>query len=564
MRLIECVPNFSEGRDQRVIDAIAQAAESVEGVRLLDVDPGAATNRTVFTFAGAPEAVVEAAFQAIAKGVELIDMRQHKGEHARHGACDVCPFVPISGVSMAECVELAERLAARVGRELQLPVYLYADAARKPERKRLPDIRAGEYEALPAKLRKKEWKPDFGPAKFNAKAGVVAIGARNFLIAYNINLNTPNVKLAKKIAFEVRERGKLKRDADQQVVRRADGTPERVPGLFKAVQGTGWLIPEYHRAQVTVNILDIDSSPVHKVYDACCELATQFGARVTGSEVVGMVPKRVLIDAGRYFLKKQGASTGVSEAELVRTAVLSLGLTDVSEFDPQKKIIEDRFKQDAPLAAMSLGEFADELASSSPAPGGGSVAALAGSLAAGLAAMVSALTYDKKGFARVREEMEDLAVRAQELKSLQLGAIDGDTAAFNKVMEAMRLPKKSNEEQAVRGAALDAATKDATLVPLATLDRTLPTLDLALDAAVKGNPNSLSDAGVSALMARACAWGAYLNVLINLDGIADRKWCARIKRKADTLLAEADKRAKRVENLVLKRLRPQKKKKTKR
>ncbi|HBL18693.1 MAG: glutamate formimidoyltransferase [Elusimicrobia bacterium GWA2_69_24] len=554
MKIVECVPNFSEGRDRRVIDAIADAVRSVSGVQLLDVDAGAATNRTVYTLAGEPEAVLEAAFQAIRKGVELIDMRAHKGEHARQGACDVCPFVPISGMTLEECAELARRLGRRVGEELRLPVYLYAEAAARPERRRLPDIRAGEYEALEAKLKQPEWAPDFGPARFDAKAGALVVGARAFLIAYNVNLNTSSVALAKHIAFEIRETGKPRKDAAGKAVVGADGKPERIPGLFKSVQATGWFIPEYDRAQVTINILDIDASPLHKVYDACCDLASRLGCRVTGSEVVGLVPERVLLEAGRYFLNKQGATTGVSDREVLHAAALSLGLSDVSPFDPAKKIIEERFRRPEPLAAMSVKAFAAELASHSPAPGGGSVAALAGALGAGLASMVAALTHEKKGFADRRAEMEEVGVKAQELMAQQLKAVDEDTAAFKRVLACFGMPKASPEQQAARQAALEAANQAATLEPLGTLERTLPTLDCALAAGERGNPNSLSDAGVAGLMARAAALGAYYNVLINLPGISDEAWRRDVRLKADRFLAEAQAKADRLEKLLLSKL----------
>jgi len=555
MKLVECVPNFSEGRDQEVIAAIKETVESIAGVRVLDVDPGGATNRTVFTFAGPPEAMLEAAFQAIRTGTDLIDMRKHKGAHARQGACDVCPFVPIAGTTMEECIQLAKKLGDRVARELSIPIYLYAAAAAKPARVRLPDIRVGEYEGLKDKLKKPEWKPDFGPAKFNPKSGATAIGARNFLIAYNINLNSTNVKLAKDIAFTIRERGRLKRDKKGNKIIGKDGTAERVSGMFKNVQGTGWLIPEYNRAQVTVNILDIDASPVHKVYDACCDLAAKLGCRVTGSEIVGMVPKRVLVEAGKYFLKKQGSTTGIAEEELIRNGIISLGLNDVARFDPSKKIIEDRFKAETPLAVMPVKQFVDVLASSSPAPGGGSVAALAGALAAGLASMVAALTFDKKGYEKLKSEMEALGVRSQELKALQLKAMDDDTAAFNSVMESMRMPKRSKSQQEARSRAVQDASKDATLVPLRTLERVLPTLKCAKIAADKGNPNSLSDAGVAALMGRAAAYGAYYNILINLPGIEDKPWRKKIRAEADNLLKLATASAEKVEKAVVKKLR---------
>jgi glutamate formiminotransferase len=555
MKIVECVPNFSEGRDPAVIEAIAAAIRGIAGVSLLDVDPGKATNRTVFTFAGPPEEVLEAAFSAIRQGTQLIDMRAHKGSHARQGACDVCPFVPVAGVTMAECVELAKRLGKRVGEELRIPVYLYAEAAQTPARRRLPDIRAGEYEALAEKLARPEWRPDFGPAEFNARAGATTIGARPFLIAYNVNLNTSSLRLAKEIAFAIRESGRVKRDAKGNKVLGPDGEPTRIPGMFQGVQATGWLIPEYGRAQVTINILDIDAAPLHQVYDACCELAGQLGCRVTGSEIVGMVPKRVLVEAGFHYLRKQGCTTGVAEEDIIRTALLTLGLSDVSSFDPKQKVIEERFLSPAPLASMSVAAFARELGASSPAPGGGSVAALAGALSAGLASMVAALTYEKKGFEEARPEMERIGVAAQKNMAEQLAAIDSDTAAFNRVMDAMALPKGTDAEKAARKAAIEEANKGATQIPLGTLERTIAALEAASTTVEHGNPNSLSDAGVAGLMGRAAAMGAYYNVLINLSGISDAAWAGEIRKRADALLATAEGKAQTIEKQVLARLR---------
>ncbi|MFH1830075.1 MAG: glutamate formimidoyltransferase [Pseudomonadota bacterium] len=554
MKIVECVPNFSEGRNKETIEAIATAVRSVSGVSLLDVDPGHATNRTVYTFAGPPDEVMEAAFLAIKVGSELIDMRTHKGSHARQGACDVCPFVPVAGITMEECVDLAKRLGKRVGEELDIPVYLYANAATRPERVRMPDIRAGEYEALEEKLTKPEWKPDFGQPKFNAKSGATVIGARPFLIAYNINLNSTNVKLAKKIANVIRETGKLKRDEEGNVVRKPDGTAERIPGMFKEVQGTGWLIPEYNRAQVTVNILNIDEAPLYKVYDACCDLAAKFGCRITGSEIVGMVPKRVLTEAGLHYLKKQGSTTGVSEDEIIRTAILTLGLSDVAPFDPKHKIIEERFCEPAPLASMTVDAFTKELSSNSPAPGGGSVAALAGALSSGLSSMVAALTFEKQGFEEVQSEMESIGVAAQKTMASQIKAIDTDTAAFNMVMDAFSMPKATEEQEAARAAAIEEANKGATTEPLGTLERTIPALECAMAVAQKGNPNSLSDAGVAGLMGRAAAMGAYYNVLINLQGIEDKKWSKDIRNKADEFLKQAEEKAAAIETFVLEKL----------
>ncbi|MFH1654480.1 MAG: glutamate formimidoyltransferase [Pseudomonadota bacterium] len=554
IKIVECVPNFSEGCDQNVIDAIADAVKSVNGVALLDVDPGKATNRTVFTFAGSPEVVLEAAFQAIKKGCELIDMRHHKGEHARQGACDVCPFVPVSNVTMDECVELAKRLGKRVGEELDIPVYLYAEAAQIPERKKMPDIRVGEYEALEEKLKKPEWKPDFGPAEFRPKAGVITTGARKFLIAYNINLNSTNTKLAKEIAFTIRENGRLKKDADGNTVIGQDGKKEREPGLFKHVQATGWLIPEYNRAQVTMNILDIDETPLHLVYDKCCELATNLGCRVTGSEIVGMVPKQVMTEAGLYFLKKQGSTRGVTEEEIIRNAMITLGLNDVAPFDPKEKIIERRFEMNRPLIAMTCEKFCAELSSNSPAPGGGSVAALSGALSTALSSMVASLTFDKKGFEKVKPEMEKAGMEAQKILKEQLEAIDDDTFAFNKVMDSFSMPKGTDEQKAKRASAIQEATKNATLVPLNTLKRTIPSLKLALEVVEKGNPNSLSDSGVAALTAEAAANGAYYNVMINLASIDDKKWVKKTKDEAVKYLGEAAQLAEKIKSEMMKKL----------
>lgn len=551
MKLIECVPNFSEGRNKTVIEAISEAIRSIPEVKLLDIDPGAATNRTVYTFAGEPGAVLEAAFAAIKKGTELIDMRQHKGEHSRQGACDVCPFIPIAGTTMKECVELSKKLAKRVGDELGIPVYLYAESAQNPKRKRLPDIRKGEYEGLAAKLKKPEWRPDFGPAKFNAKSGATVIGARNFLIAYNVNLNTRSVKLAKEIAFSIRESGRVKKDKSGKKVLNKDGTTARIPGFFKDVQATGWMIPEYGRAQVTINILDTEKAPLHAVFDKCCKIASSLGLRVTGSEIVGMVPKNVLTGAGRYFLGKQRQTTGVSEKDIIEVAIQTLGLRDVGPFEPSKKIIEECFMKPSPLASMPVSEFTRELGANSPAPGGGSVAALAGALSGALTSMVASLTHEKKGFEDKRALMEKVGNEAQELIEKQVRAIDDDTFAFNKVMDCFSMPKTTDAEKTLRKKAIEEANKGATLEPLGTLERCLPLLGLAKTAAEKGNPNSLSDAGVAALMARASAHGAYYNVLINLAGISDEKWKKKIQKKADEIIEKVDIESKRIEGMLL-------------
>lgn len=545
-KIVECVPNFSEGRDKNKIDEIVHAISSINGVQLLDIDPGQATNRTVVTFAGNPDAVVEAAFQGIKKSAELINMLHHKGEHPRQGATDVCPIIPISGVSLEECIELANGLGKRVGEELNIPVYLYALAAKKPERIKLPDIREGEYEALEEKLKKPEWGPDYGPVKFNAKSGATVIGARKFLIAYNVNLNTRNVKIAKEIGQAIREKGWNKKDKD--------GNKTHIPGMFKHVQATGWYITEYGRAQVTINILDHIETPIHAVFDAVKKLAEERGARVTGSELVGLIPKDALLEAGRYYLKKQGASSAVTEKELIRIAILSMGLSELAPFDINKKIIEYNFTNKKGLIFMKLNEFIDELASDSPAPGGGSVSALAGSLGAALTAMVTNLTFGKKGYEDKKALMERTGTEAHQLKDELLGLVDTDTEAFNKVMAAFKLPKKTDEEKALRKMAIQEASKGATLVPLSVLEKTIPTLKLASIVASDGNQNSLSDSGVAALMTRSAAHGAYYNVLINLKGIEDKKWADDIRKKADKLLLDADKLAETIEKNVLNQL----------
>lgn len=557
MKLVECVPNFSEGRDRDKIAAITREIEAVAGVRLLDVDPGASTNRTVVTFIGPPEAVKEAAFRAIARAAEVIDMRGHKGAHSRIGATDVCPFVPVSGVTMEECVGLAGELGARVAAELGIPVYLYEAAARKPERRNLAAVRAGEYEGLADRLRDPRWAPDFGKPVFNPGAGATVIGAREFLIAYNINLNTRDRKLAHEIALSLRESGRAKRDKDGQIVRDARGNAVKVPGRFKEVKSVGWYVEDYGTAQVSVNFTNYKVTPVHAVFDEARRLAGKLGLRVTGSELVGLIPKEALLMAGRHYLEKQGKSPGVPEEELVRVAVRSLGLNDVVPFEADKKIIENQFREAGPaLAGLTLRAFADELSMDSPAPGGGSVAALCGALSAALAAMVANLTVGKKGYEAVGPEMAAAAVRAQGLKDALLEAVDRDTRAFNKVMEAFRLPKTTPEQAAEKERAVEAANKEATLVPLEVLESSVVAVGLARTAAAKGNRNSLSDAGVAGLAAQAAGEGAYYNVLINLGGIKDPVFTARVRRRAEKLKRDLDRVGKAVRALVLKSLYP--------
>lgn len=556
MKLVECVPNFSEGRDHRIIDAIGASFETVDGVKLLDVDPGAATNRTVFTFVGSMDKVVEAAFAGIKTGYELIDMSKHSGEHARQGACDVCPFVPLGETTMAECVELSRRLARRVGEELELPVYLYEYAATRPERRSIVDIRVGEYEALADKLKDAKFAPDFGPAKFNPRFGAMVTGAREFLIAYNINLNTKNTKIAKDIALEIRDKGRFARDGSGKRIRGPDRKFLRQPGKFQNCKATGWFIEEYGVAQVTMNLTNFKVSPPHLVFDEVCRLADGHGVRVTGSEIVGLVPLEVMLLAGEHYLRKQGASRGIPEAEIVEMAIKSMGFAEVAPFDPQKKIIEYQIEdRDRGLMGLTCNEFVDELSSDSPAPGGGSVAALCGSLSAALTAMVGILSHTKKGFEDLQEEMGVVGKEAQGLKAFFARAVDDDTDSFNAVMAAMRLPRKSDREKTARSAAIQEATKGAVEIPFSVLARSLDAARLAGLMVAKGNPNSLSDAGVASLCARLAARGAFYNVLINLPGIEDRGYVQAKAGEAEALLVRVDEVCDGLDKIVAKRLR---------
>lgn len=542
--LVECVPNFSEGRDQSVLEAIGREIESVDGVRLLDMDPGADTNRTVVTMVGPPEGVAEAAFRAIKCASERIDMSKHSGAHPRMGATDVCPFVPVSGVTMDDCVEISREVAERVGNELGIPVYLYEHARMRDDRQSLADIRVGEYEALEAKLAQPEWAPDFGPAEFNPKTGATVMGAREFLIAYNVNINSRDKRLATQIALSVRERGRIKRDAEGTAMRDENGKLLRVPGLLQACRAVGWTIPEYGRAQVSINLTNYHITPVHTAFETCVEEGAKNGVRVTGSELVGLIPLEAMLMAGHFYLERQGKSTGVPEAELVHVAIQSLGLNEVAPFDPKKKIIEYVVREgEEKLVDMSVRGFVDELSTDSPAPGGGSVAALCGSLGAALSAMVANLTIGKKGFGDVQDEMIDIAESGQELKDAFLDDIDRDTDAFNSVMAAARLPKKTDEDKAAREEAMQEASREAIEVPLAVLERTAEVLELAAAVAERGNPNSASDAAVAALSAGACAEGAYDNVMINLPGITDKDWCDEVADRARAALDASTARA---------------------
>ncbi len=521
--LVECVPNISEGRNRQIIDAVAATVETVAEVRLLDVDPGADTNRTVITFLGPPAAVEEAAVRLAAMAAQLIDMSRHRGAHPRHGATDVLPFVPVAGVTMDDCVGIARRVGRRLGEELGIPVYLYEHAAMRPERRNLAHCRQGEYEALPDKLGQPEWRPDFGPDAFTpevARTGATNVGARNFLVAYNVNLNCRSKKIAHDIALEIREAGRARRGPDGKIVKGPDGRSETVPGTLKAVKAVGWLIPEYDRAQISINLVDIGVTRPHEAFDEVCRQAERRGVRVTGSELVGLAPLSCLLEAGRAYLSRAGESAGVPKRMLIETAVQSLGLRDLGPFDPAQKIVElSAGLGDGPLVGSSVRDFADQLSTDSPAPGGGSVAALCGALAAALGAMVANLTVGRKGYEAAQERVKVLAEECQDDKDALLAAMDEDTEAFNRALDAMRLPKSNPDQQRERALACAAATRAATRVPLAVLARAPQLLARVAEIARIGNVNSLSDAGVAALAAQAAAEGAYFNVLINLGAL---------------------------------------------
>lgn len=529
-QLIECVPNFSEGRDLNIIRQITDQVESVEGVRLLNVDPGKATNRTVVTFVGEPGPVIEAAFRAIRKAAELIDMRKHKGEHPRMGATDVCPLIPISGISMEETVVYAKQLAEKVGKELSIPVYLYESAQSNPARKNLSVIRAGEYEGFAKKIKEPEWKPDFGPAEFPAGSGATVIGARDFLVAYNVNLNTTSVRRANSVAFDVRENGrKIKNDKGEEIIQ---------PGTCKSVKAIGWFIDEYGIAQVSMNLTNISITPVHIAFDECVKSAYNRGMRVTGSELVGLIPLKAMLDAGAYFLKKQQRSTGVSEQELIKIAVKSMGLDELSPFKPEERIIEYLLKDPAEekLVKMSLIDFANETASESPAPGGGSISAYVGALGVSLGTMVANLSSHKKGWDDQWEEFSEWAEKGQALKSALMKLVDEDTRSFNKIMAAFGLPKSNDEEKKIRSEAIESATRYATEVPYKVMELCYASMEVIKAMAEKGNPNSVTDAGVGGLCARSAVFGAFLNVRINSSGLKDKAFVEKILKDGQLIV----------------------------
>ncbi len=545
-QIIECVPNFSEGRDMAVIKQITDEIEKVEGVKLLDVDPGAATNRTVVTLVGEPDAVLEAAFRAIDKARELIDMRHHKGEHPRFGATDVCPLVPVSNITMEETVEYARKLAQRVGDELGIPVYCYENAAFKPERKNLANCRSGEYEGLAEKFTDPGWKPDFGPAEFNgqvAGSGATAVGARDFLVAYNVNLNTTSTRRANAIAFDIRERGRAKREGDPvtgKLVKDEKGKQVMIPGSLKAVKAIGWYIEEYGVAQISINLTNINITPVHVAFDEVCKKAEERGMRVTGSELVGLIPLKAMLDAGRYFLKKQKRSLGVDQDELLKIAIKSLGLNDLKPFNPKEKIIEFLLEEPGKkLVDMNLKAFANETASESPAPGGGSIAAYVGALGVSLGTMVANLSSHKRGWDDRWEEFSDVAVKGQALKEELLRLVDEDTKAFNKIMDAFGLPKKTEEEKKFRQHEIEEASKHAMEIPFAVMEKSYQSMGVLRAMAENGNPNSVSDAGVGALCALTAVEGAFLNVKINAGGIHDQQFKGDLLKKGTEILEKS-------------------------
>ena len=541
-QLIECVPNISEGRDIAKINAIAHIVETVDGVKLLDIDPGKATNRTVITFVGEPELVIEAAFRLIHKASEMIDMSKQSGEHPRFGATDVCPLVPISGISLEETAKYAHKLGDRVGKELGIPGYFYENAAKEEKRKNLANCRSGEYEGLQKKLTDTDWKPDFGPAEYNSnvvKTGAIAISARDFLIAYNINLNTTSARRANAIAFDIREAGRIKRDGDPIIGKKIldkNNEPVRVPGKLKAVKGMGWYIEEYGIAQISYNLTNISITPMHIAFDESCKSATERGLRVTGSELIGLVPLKAMIDAADYFLTKQERSLGISETEKIKITVKSLGLDDLKPFNPQEKIIEymlgDGKKK---LVDFKLDDFADETASESMAPGGGSIAAYVGSLGVSLGTMVANLSAHKPGWDQKWEMYSKWAEKGQAYKNKLLYLVDEDTNAFNKIIEGFRLPKSSDKEKETRTAAIEEATKYATEIPFQVMETAYNSMEVMQAMIKDGLPSSLSDAGVGALCARTAVIGAYFNVRINAKDIKDRKFAETVLKKAETI-----------------------------
>ncbi|MHB9151110.1 MAG: glutamate formimidoyltransferase [Spirochaetales bacterium] len=538
--IVECVPNFSEGKDRSKIDAIADAIRGVAGIRLLGIDPGPDTNRTVYTFVGSPSAIVEGALSGARAARSLIDMSVHAGAHPRLGALDVCPFVPVSGISMEECAGLAREFGQKLAEEFGVPVYLYEKAATKASRASLASIRSGEYEGLAAKLRDPEWFPDFGPAAFDSRWGATVTGARQFLIAYNVNLDTTDKKIAHDIALSIREAGRLAKDAEGHTAIDAAGNPRRIAGRLKAVRAIGWYIEQYHCAQVSVNLLDYSATPLYEVFETAKEEAGKRGVSVSGSELIGLIPLQAILDCGRHFLEKKGRSPGLADRELIEVAVEAMGLRSVSAFDPDRRVVEWAFEGQPRLTSLSVRDFADEVSGDSPAPGGGSVAALAGSMGASLAAMVGNLTAGKKGYEESRATLVAMAIAAQATKSQLLKLVDRDTRAYESVIEALRLPKATEAQKELRRKLLDEANRGATLVPLDTARSCLEAMRHCLLAVDRGNRNSVTDGAVGALVARAGLEGALLNVRINLRGIEDEEFRASLEKEAGILKRESE------------------------
>ena len=546
-QIVECVPNISEGRDVEKIRIISSVVEEIDGVKLLNIDPGKATNRTVITFVGEPQQVIDAAFLLIKKAQELIDMSKHSGEHPRMGATDVCPLVPIANISMEECVKWAHKLGKRVGKELGIPIYHYEAAAKEEKRKNLANCRQGEYEGLSKKLVDSKWKPDFGPAEFNTsveRSGATAISARDFLVAYNINLNTTSTRRANAVAFDIREAGRIKREGGEilgKIIKDKNGKPLKTPGLFKAVKGIGWFIDEYGVAQISYNLTNINISPLHEVFEKTCERAIARGMRVTGSELVGLVPKKVLIDAGKYFLKRQARSTGIHEGEIMKIAIKTLGLDELSPFKPEERVIEYMLDNDAdkPLINISMRDFANETASESPAPGGGSIAAYCGAMGISLGTMVANLSAHKRGWDDKWEEFSCWADKGMKYQKILLDLVDEDTNAFNNIMDAFRLPKDTDIEKAKRKEAIQDATKNAILTPFKVMDTAYKSMEIMKTMAEIGNPNSVTDAAVGALCARTAVIGAFLNVKINCGDCEDKTFVKDILEKGQKLVDKA-------------------------
>ncbi len=547
-QLIECVPNISEGRDENKIKIISSVVKEIDGVKLLNVDPGKATNRTVITFVGEPEKVIEAAFLLIKKAQELIDMSKHIGEHPRMGATDVCPLIPIANISMEDTVKWANKLGERVGKELKIPVYLYESAATEEKRKNLANCRSGEYEGLEEKIKNSEWKPDFGPSEFNSsikKSGATAISARDFLVAYNVNINTTSTRRANAIAFDIREAGRIKREGNKitgKIIRDSNGNPLTNPGIFKAVKGIGWFIEEYGIAQISYNLTDINTSPLHEVFDKTCERANARGLRVTGSELVGLVPKKVLIDAGQHFLKKQKRSLGINESEIIKIAVKSLGLDELSSFNPKERIIEYMLENEdeSRLINMNLQEFAYETSSESPAPGGGSISAYCGALGVSLGTMVANLSSHKRGWDDQWEVFSNWASKGMKFQEILLKLVDEDTRAFNKIMEAYKLPNNSNEEKSHRKLEIQNATKHAIITPFKVMEASYESMKIMKEMSKIGNPNSVTDACVGALCARTAVIGAFLNVKINCGDYEDKSFVNNVIEKGNDLVKKTN------------------------